>query len=128
MEATIDQAIHLAQKGKITFPEYVKMIAGVGVEKYSVNVASHIIVYEGADRKITKKLPCDILYVAETFDEKVLKGIIGAVQRKEIDYPVFIKRIAQAGVEAYDVDIKGKAVTYKGRVKSYIEPFPQAKK
>ena len=124
MEKTIDEAIGLVMQGKLDFPGFLKIISGVGVERYNVDVASHKVVYHAGPKDLTKHFSLPPLVVASLFDEGGIKDAIASSQKKEITYQQFLERIAKAGVAGYETDISGRKVTYSGNGCSYVEPFP----
>jgi uncharacterized protein YbcV (DUF1398 family) len=123
MEDIIDQAIREAAEGTLDFPGYVKLLETAGVDCYTVDLSTHKMVFYAGTKNVTKRFPPQELDIAPRFSEDRIREAIMAVQKKRIDYPEFLKRIAAAGVETYEASFKLKNVTYRGRRKSYIEPF-----
>jgi uncharacterized protein YbcV (DUF1398 family) len=56
------------------------------------------------------------------------RSTLKSIQRGEIGYAEFLRRIMDAGCSHYEVFISGRKAMYFGRTgEFYIEPFPQAK-
>ena len=122
METEIDEVFTLARAGIISFPEYLSRIARAGVERYTVDLLRRSVVYEGLGRTYAKSMP-EQYSVRPGFNEGGVKKAVASIQARGIDYPEFLKRLADAGVERYAVDVATKNVTYSGGGKSHSEPF-----
>jgi uncharacterized protein YbcV (DUF1398 family) len=116
-------------QGMVSFPEVVRRLRGVGVERYHVDLSrdettyylpggeSHVFATEGPREAI-----------AEAFDAVAVERSVRAIQRGEIIFPEFLRRIMAAGCVGYFTQIAGLRVQYIGRTGDmHIEPFPTAK-
>lgn len=119
----------LSREGKITFPEVVRRLSDVGVERYHVDLTrdettyylecgeSHVVALHGAKHEIS-----------EPFDASAVEQAVRASQRGEITHPEFLVRISAAGCVGYFAQLAGRRVQYIGRNGDmHIEPFPTAK-
>jgi uncharacterized protein YbcV (DUF1398 family) len=63
--------------------------------------------------------------IGERFAEREVQQAIAAIQRREIEYPEFLRRIMAAGTTSYAVFLKGRKAVYFGRYGDFhVEPFP----
>ena len=127
MESTIDTAIKQVAEGTLDFPGYVKLLATAGVHCYTVDLETRKVVYYAGMKSSARKFISEDLNIAPRFNENFLKEAINAVVHKRIDYLEFLRRLAGAGVESYEADFKTKKITYRGRRKSFVEPFQPEK-
>ena len=116
----------LSLQGKIPFPEVVRRLHEAGVERYHVDLTRD---------ETTYYLPCGESHVfptggprepiGVTFDATAVEGAVRAVQRGEIIFPEFLRRIRAAGCVGYFTQIAGRRVQYVGRSgDTHVEPFP----
>ena len=113
-----------AQKTATSYPDLVKKFIAIGVQSYTVDVATEIILYR-FDNGIHEILqrendPC---VITEKFDGELVVKAIRDNQAGKSDYPTFMKSIAAAGVRFYEATLTGdnKRVTYIGIGDSYEE-------
>lgn len=115
--------------GKISFPEVVRRLSEVGVERYHVDLTrdettyylpggeSHVFATGGPQAGIV-----------EGFDPNAVEAAVRAIQRGEIEFTEFLRRIMEAGCVGYFTQIAGRRVQYVGRTGDmHVEPFPGAK-
>lgn len=128
--AIIEQDIQLAYEGKISFPETVKNLLEVGVERYYTDLIAHQKTYYAQGGAVhflrlpKSKMPQD----AGPFSKEGIVAALRAIQRSEIDYPEFLRRIIRAGTVGYSAFLLGKQVHYFGaKGEIYIENFPTSK-
>jgi uncharacterized protein YbcV (DUF1398 family) len=63
--------------------------------------------------------------IAPAFDGDHIAATVKAIQRQEIGYAEFLRRIMSAGCSHYEVFFKGRKAMYFGRNgECYTEPFP----
>lgn len=116
----------LSLEGTIAFPEVVRRLHDVGVERYHAdftrdecsyympNGESHVMGLGGPREPI-----------AESFDAAEVEAAIRSIQRGEIVYVEFLRRIVAAGCVGYFIQITGGRALYFGRDGDiHIEPFP----
>ena len=124
MEKIIDEAIKQAAAGELNFLGFVKLLETADVHCYTTDLETHKVVYYAGTKSVTREFPIPgVLEISGRFSEAYIKEAITAVQLKKINYLEFLKRIAHAGVETYEVDFKAKKITYRGRRKFYVEDF-----
>jgi uncharacterized protein YbcV (DUF1398 family) len=67
----------------------------------------------------------DAAPIGAAFNEEDVVGAVRAIQRGEIGYARFLRRITTAGCASYRVFIKGRKAVYCGRDgRIYVENFP----
>jgi uncharacterized protein YbcV (DUF1398 family) len=122
----INECNKLSLAGKITFPEVVKKLSSVGIERYMVDLVGKQKLSYGSEGEFYKTaLELDTPQVAQNFDEAMVKNAITAIQQGKINYVTFLFHIMEAGCCHYEVFIKGKKAIYFGRDGSFhIENFP----
>ena len=111
------------------YPDLAQKLIEAGVESYTVDVSSTIILYRLAAGKVllhTNAIEPRVISTA--FDQA---GTIQAVrdnQQGKTDYPQFMNDIAKAGVRFYDAILTGtnKRVIYVGMGGHYDEKIPIA--
>jgi uncharacterized protein YbcV (DUF1398 family) len=111
------------------FPEIVRRLSEVGVERYHVDLSRD---------ETTYYLPCGEAHafptggptdpIAEGFDAGAVEAAVRAAQRGGLLYPEFLRRIRAAGCVGYFTQIAGRRVQYVGRTGDmHVEPFPIAR-
>jgi uncharacterized protein YbcV (DUF1398 family) len=112
------------------FPVVVQRLAGAGVSAYTADLIALRKTYYDADAEsFDKPLPlADSPAVAARFDGAMVEATVKAIQRRDIGYAEFLRRIMRAGCARYSVYFGGRKAVYFGRDgDSYTEPFPAAK-
>ena len=110
------------------FPLVVRRLAGAGVRGYLADLIALRKTYHGADGAfVDETLPLAAPPpVAAGFDEAGVAAAVHAIQRQEIGYAEFLRRIMRAGCATYAVFFDGRKAMYFGRAgEVYTEPFPQ---
>ena len=126
MDERINEALRLALAGRLDLEGYARRMAEAGVERFTVDVTSDTVTYEGAGRTIVRRVSDFAMEPRGEFDGERLSEIFGAFRRGEMVYPVFLRWIAQAGVEAFEVVIASGRVEFRGRGGSRTEAFRDA--
>ncbi|HLJ72062.1 MAG TPA: DUF1398 domain-containing protein [Roseiarcus sp.] len=109
------------------FPEVVARLAGAGVRAYRADLIKlRKTYYDDAREAYDHAMPYgEAPDVAAQFSAGDVAGAVSAIQRREIGYAEFLKRIMQAGCASYGVYIGGRKAVYVGRDgDEYVEPFP----
>lgn len=112
------------------FPQVVQRLVGAGVNAYTADLIKLRNTYYGAGGEaFDEPLPLkDGPAIAPAFDSAAVAAIVKAIQRGEIGYAEFLRRIMDSGCAHYEVFIAGRKAMYFGRDGDfYTEPFPQAK-
>lgn len=113
---------------ELTFPAVVQKLAAIGVTRYYADLSRMSKIYYSADAAHEEAMPMASMPIAQTFSEAGVRSALSSIQRGEIDYPEFLRRIIAAGVVCYIVFIDGRRVAYiGGRGDSYVEHFPSNK-
>lgn len=126
----IHECTRLAFQDKMTFPETVKRLLAIGVERYHSDLLLLQKTYYGANGAThLEPLPLhDAPRIGEPFEAEQVKDAIRAIQRQQIDYPQFLRRIMTAGTVCYAVFLDGRKAIYTGRNGDFhIEHFPGSK-
>lgn len=109
------------------FPAVVQRLAGAGVRSYTADLLQLRKTYYGTDRE-TESEPLPLAAspaIAEMFDGASVAATVRAIQRGEIGYAEFLRRIMAAGCASYAVFIGGRKAIYFGRDGDFhIEHFP----
>jgi uncharacterized protein YbcV (DUF1398 family) len=121
------EALQGSSEGRLTFPQVVGMLAGVGVESYCVDfIAGADTFYMADGRTHAEAGPLEATAVAEQFSAAEVIAAIRAAQADTIRYPEFVSHVKRAGVAGYRVFLSGRKVVYFGRKgELHIEEFPR---
>jgi uncharacterized protein YbcV (DUF1398 family) len=126
---TMRAALEGSLAGKLTFPEVVGMLTGVGVESYFVDLVraeDRFYMPHGETHMESVALP--LAQIAKNFSQPEVVSAIRAVQADAIRYPEFLTRLMAAGIVAYWVFVTGRRVIYFGRKgECHVEEFPPPK-
>ena len=126
----LEECETLSFNGQATFPEVVRRLAGAGVERYCadlVKLEKYYYSVEGQSEVVTMPFQYAPAIGLEWSINKI-RAAIRDIQKGDIEYPEFLKRIMSAGVVYYDVFIHGKKAIYTGRNGDFhVENFPVAK-
>ena len=113
------------------FPVVAQRLAGAGVVSYNTDLITlRKTYYDAGIESIDEELPLtNPPAIAALFDRDTVQGAVKAIQRKEIDYAEFLRRIMKAGCSGYQVFFNGRKAMYFGRDgEFYTEAFPPAAK
>jgi len=110
-----------ALDGHVSFSDTLRNLDSIGVERYYTYYSRN-----GETHVERLQFP-DVPRLADRFDVDGNVKAIQAIQRQEIDYPEFLRRIISSGTTSYFVFVDGGCVAYYGRRgECHIEPFPSA--
>ncbi|HUX43904.1 MAG TPA: hypothetical protein VMV57_04055 [Terracidiphilus sp.] len=124
--AAMHECARLSEQGKISFPEVVRKLAQMGVERYHTDLCCEEHVYYMPNGEVHVE-PMGLLPepIAAEFFEAGVASAIQAIQRGEIQYTEFLRRIMAAGCVGYFVLIAGRQAQYFGRKgEMRVEKFP----
>ena len=113
------------------FPVVAQKLASGGVASYNTDLITlRKTYYDAGIESIDEELPLtDPPTIAAQFDRDAVQGTVKAIQRKEIGYAEFLRRIMKAGCSGYQVFFNGRKAMYFGRDgEFYTEAFPPAAK
>jgi uncharacterized protein YbcV (DUF1398 family) len=109
------------------FPQVIQKLAGAGVKSYNADLLKLRNTYYGAGGEgYDEALPLDGgPPIAPAFDSSGVAATVKAIQRGEVGYAEFLRRIMNCGCSHYAVFIAGRKAMYFGRDGDfYTEPFP----
>lgn len=109
------------------FPAVVARLAENGVTSYTADlIALRKTYYNSGSRSHDEAMPlADPPAIASAFDSERVAATVKAIQRSEIGYAEFLRRIMVAGCSHYEVFIAGRKAMYFGRDGAfYTENFP----
>ena len=112
------------------FPQVVQRLVGAGVTSYTADLVKLRNTYYGAAAEAyDEALPLkDSPAISWKFDSPGVAATVKSIQRGEIGYAEFLRRIMAAGCSHYEVFISGRKAMYFGRDgEFYTEPFPAQK-
>ncbi|VVC77161.1 hypothetical protein AQUSIP_24880 [Aquicella siphonis] len=111
---------------KVSFPERIRNLSKIGIERYYVDLMKLEITYYSQDgESYVERMPIENLpALANDFNQAKVIEAIRAAQKGEIDYPAFLRNIIAAGTVSYTVYLDGEQVIYVGRKgESHTEKF-----
>jgi uncharacterized protein YbcV (DUF1398 family) len=112
------------------FPVVMQKLASAGVQAYTADlIAMRKTYYDAGGESIDEVLPLvKAPPIADRFDAASIETAVRAIQRKEIGYAEFLRRIMQGGCASYRVFFGGRKAMYFGRDGAFFtEPFPAQK-
>ena len=123
------QCKELSQRGDISFPEVVRRLSEIDVERYHADYTRGELTYylpDGESHVFTMETPAEV--IPAEFAADGVESAIRSIQRGEIVYPEFVRRTMVSGCVGYFVQIKGRRALYFGRSGDmHLEPFPTAR-
>ena len=123
----LDEQIKACYKAASDYPDLAKRLNQIGVESYTVDTASSIILYRFGDGvTILHSGNPNARSIEPNFDEQKTIDAVRNNQQGKTDYPGFMQEIAAAGVRFYEASLVGpnKRVTYIGTGGFYEERIP----
>jgi uncharacterized protein YbcV (DUF1398 family) len=113
---------------RITFPEVVKALMEVGVERYHADLVAGRKTYYLPDGAFEETSAHKVGGAALKFSPEGVEKAVRAIQRQQIAYREFCRLIADAGCVGYFVSLAGRRAVYYGRTgDEHVERFPGAK-
>ena len=110
------------------FPQVVQRLVGAGVESYTADLIKlRNTYYDAGGEAFDEPLPlAEGPAIAASFDSTAVAATVKAIQRGQIGYAEFLRRIMRSGCAHYQVFIAGRKAMYFGRDgEFYTEPFPR---
>jgi uncharacterized protein YbcV (DUF1398 family) len=130
MDSGVRKIMHEASRqsdaGSQSFPEIVRQLIMVGVERYHQDLLRSERTYYLPDGE-SEVVPNDCVATvpATSFSAAGVEAAVRAVQAGAINYKEFCRRAMAAGCVGYIVSIAGKRVVYYGRTgDNHVEYFP----
>jgi uncharacterized protein YbcV (DUF1398 family) len=118
-----------SDEGTITFPEAVRSLVAAGVERYHTDLcrAEHVY-YMPSGESHVEKMPAIAWKPAFEFSDTAVNDAVKTIQRGEILYMEFVRRVMEAGCVGWWVLLDGHQTEYFGRKgEIHIERFPAPK-
>ena len=113
---------------RITFPEVVKALMVAGIERYHADLVAGRKTYYLPDGDFEEVDVDKVGGAAREFSAEGVEKAVRAIQRRDIAYREFCRRIADAGCVGYFVSLAGRRAVYYGRAgDEHVEWFPGAK-
>ncbi len=123
----IHESTSASLEGRIAFPQVVANLSKIGIERYHADLVRKEKVFYAKDGEtfIERLVFSDAPEVAPEFRGDEVQATVKTIQRGEIQYQEFLRRVMRAGTSAYDVFIDGRHAVYYGRKgETYVENFP----
>lgn len=124
----IQECARGALSGELAFPEIVRKLAEIGIERYHADYSRQEITYyfpDGDSQVVASSHPRHT--TAVEFLPSAVEAAVRQSQRNEHTYFDFIRKTMAAGCVGYFVQITGRRVIYFGRNgDSHVEHFPSA--
>ena len=127
MDSQVLEQCMAASFANTPFPAVVARLAENGVTSYTADLmALRKTYYNSGSRSHDEAMPlADPPAIASAFDSERVAATVKAIQRSEIGYAEFLRRIMAAGCSHYEVFIAGRKAMYFGRDGAfYTENFP----
>jgi uncharacterized protein YbcV (DUF1398 family) len=113
---------------RITFPEVVKALMEVGIERYHADLVVGRKTYYLPDGDFEEVEVHKVEAATGEFSAKGVEKAVRLIQRQAIGYRQFCRLIADAGCVGYFVSLTGRRAVYYGRTgDEHVERFPGAK-
>jgi uncharacterized protein YbcV (DUF1398 family) len=115
MQFTIEAIKEAEQKIQTgaDFPQFIKELKDMGVERNDVYVMNGMSIYFGKDDHTAESAPAyEPLIIEEQSSVEDLKEALKEHQAGKTDYQTFCRQAAGAGVEKWVTDLKEMTVTY----------------
>ena len=126
--AVMHECASRSDNGTITFPEVVRKLAAIGVEWYHTDLyrAEHTYYLPSGESHV-ESMYALTEPVAQEFSDAGVDAAVRSIQRGQIEYQAFVRRIMAAGCNGYFVLITGRKAVYFGRKgEEHVELFPPA--
>lgn len=124
--AVIEDCVRATLAGRLPFPDVVRRLLEVDIERYSVDLCRSESIYYSADgdsHLVRPSGPADP--VADRFVSEEVESAVKDSQQGRIAYPQFLQRIRAAGCVSYLVSFAGRRCLYFGRAgEVHLELFP----
>jgi uncharacterized protein YbcV (DUF1398 family) len=126
--AVMQECSTRSHAGTIAFPDVVRKLTAAGVERYFADLCrGERTYYMPSGESHVDVVGAESEPIAADFTEAGVVAALRAIQRGEILYLEFVRRIQAAGCTSYFVLIAGRRALYFGRKgEVYEELFPAA--
>ena len=124
-QAVIEECTTGSDQGTMTFPQVVGRLFGIGLEQYHVDFRRGERTFTLPDGDSYRNTQAIHAQPGAIFDASAVEATIRTIQRGEIDYQEFCRRVIDAGCVGYFVSLAGRRAVYYGRgLETLVEPFP----
>lgn len=130
LQDKIKDVYQQARASQWSYPQLFHALKAAGVRSYETDVLNFQITYFGDGEKLSESGPAGWKLDAGPFNEAEVVKAIRRAQRRETDYPTFLKEIAAAGIPKYYVSMSEDTVSYVGAdpKNKYVEKVPGVSK
>ncbi|WP_462411594.1 DUF1398 family protein [Neobacillus sp. Marseille-QA0830] len=119
-EKKLHEIMERRSTGKTSFSEFLEELSSIGVGRYDINVATGQATYRGEKSKI-KTEPQVSFVIADHFERGQAVQAIANITLPFLD---FLREMANAGIETYNVNIAEKRAIYTGKNgEQIVEPL-----
>ncbi len=117
-----------ALTGEMSFPEIVRQLTKIGVERYHTDYSRQETTYYMFDgESVVVPTPHPVYATAAEFSVTGVASSVRQSQQNEHTYIDFVRKTMSAGCVGYFVQITGRRAIYFGRNgDSHVEHFPSA--
>ena len=121
----IENAMSRVRNKEIGYPQFIELLAQAGITRYTAEVPNNRIIFYGvAGEAHIKQGPAVSQEAPGQFNEDAIRSAIADAQQGTIDHSDFLKRIYEAGISVYEVNIRDLKIVYNGEGQSYREKIP----
>ena len=126
--AVIRECAALSHESKIVFPEVVRRLMEIGVERYHADYSRQEITFYMPDgESLVVGSPHPPQETGAAFSAADVEAAVRQSQRGEHTYADFVRKTMAAACVGYFVQITGRCAIYFGRDgESHVERFPAA--
>jgi uncharacterized protein YbcV (DUF1398 family) len=126
----MEECVTLSLQGKIAFPQVVRRLSEIGVERYHADYNRQEKTYYMPDgESLIVPMEHARMPIGESFSAETIEATLRRIQRGQINYVEFLRKTMEAGCVGYFVQITGRRALYFGRNGDvHVEPFPAAPK
>jgi uncharacterized protein YbcV (DUF1398 family) len=128
VENVMKECTNGSADGRLTFPEVVRALTEIGVERYHADLQrSERVYYMPSGESVVTHAHRVESVPAARFDGAGVDSALRRIQAQRTTYKQFCEEIAVAGCVGYVVSLAGSRTVYFGRSgETFVEPFPRA--
>ena len=128
VEAALGECVRMSGAGEIDFPEVVRRLSALEVERYHADYnRQEITLYLADGDSCVFPSHHEAMPVAADFSAAGVAAAVRQSQRGEHTYRDFVRKTMAAGCVGYFVQITGRRAIYFGRTgDNHVEHFPPA--
>lgn len=123
----VTNALTLARSRKISYPQFVDLLGKAGITRYKADVGPNRITFFITQGEAHLEQGSTISESAPgNYNEDGIRSAITDAQKGVIDHPTFLRRIYEAGISVYEVNVQNRKIVYKGQTQVYRETIPSS--